>query len=77
MSQLLNKASDQHSEGIFKQVLCSINGVVTGFGTLRNGFGDSHGKGKSNAKPSERHAMFAINLSETMGIYLTETFQKE
>ncbi|TDQ37484.1 abortive infection family protein [Aureibacillus halotolerans] len=75
--QLLNMAPDQHSEGIFKQILGSISGVVTGLGSLRNEFGDSHGKGRNNTKPSERHAKFAINLSGTMCIYLIETFQKE
>ncbi|QHE52785.1 abortive infection family protein [Pontibacillus sp. HMF3514] len=77
VSHILNMAPDQHSEGIFKKILGSINGVVTGLGSLRNEFSDSHGKGIKNAKPSERHAKFAINLSGTMCIYLIESFQKE
>jgi hypothetical protein len=65
---------DQHGEEIFKQILGSINGVVIGLGTLRNAYGDAHGKGSKYYKPSERHAKFAINLSGTLCIYLLETY---
>jgi hypothetical protein len=74
VAQLLNLSPDQHGAEIFKQILGSINGVVTGLGALRNAYGDSHGKGKVYYKPSERHAKFAINLSGTLCIYLLETY---
>ncbi|GIO28273.1 abortive infection family protein [Ornithinibacillus bavariensis] len=70
----LKLSPDQHGEDIFKQILGSINGVIGGLGSLRNAYGDSHGKGKVYYKPSERHAKFAINLSGTMCIYLLETY---
>lgn len=74
VANLLNLSPDQHGEEIFRQILGSINGVVTGLGSLRNAYGDSHGKGKIYYKPSERHAKFAINLSGTLCIYLLETY---
>ncbi len=74
VAQLLKLYPDQHGAEIFKQILGSINGVVTGLGALRNSYGDSHGKGKVYYKPSERHAKFAINLSGTLCIYLLETY---
>lgn len=77
VAQLLKLSPDQHGEEIFKQILGSINGVVTGLGSLRNAYGDSHGKGKMNYKPSERHAKFAINLSGTLCIYLIETYKSK
>ncbi|MCV2514754.1 abortive phage resistance protein [Bacillus subtilis] len=74
VANLLKLSPDQHGEEMFKQILGSINGVVTGLGALRNAYGDSHGKGKVYYKPSERHAKFAINLSGTLCIYLLETY---
>jgi hypothetical protein len=74
VANLLKLSPDQHGEETFKQILGSINGVVTGLGALRNAYGDSHGKGKVYYKPSERHAKFAINLSGTLCIYLLETY---
>ncbi|MGG1678441.1 abortive infection family protein [Neobacillus sp. NRS-1170] len=74
VAQLLNLSPDQHGTEIFKQILGSINGVVTGLGALRNAYGDSHGKGKVYYRPSERHAKFSINLSGTLCIYLLETY---
>lgn len=74
VAKKLNLSPDQHGEEIFKQILGSINGVITGLGSLRNEYGDSHGKGKVYFKPSERHAKFAINLSGTVCMYLLETY---
>lgn len=70
----LNMYPDQHGEEIFKQILGSINGVITGLGALRNAYSDAHRKGKVYYRPSERHAKFAINLSGTLCIYLLETY---
>lgn len=74
VSNHLNLSPDKHGEEIFKQILGSISGVITGLGSLRNEYGDSHGKGKVYYKPSERHAKFAINLSGTVCVYLLETY---
>ncbi|GAA0303689.1 hypothetical protein GGQ92_003210 [Gracilibacillus halotolerans] len=74
VSKQLNLSPDQHGEETFKQILGSINGIITGLGSLRNAYGDSHGKGRTYYKPSERHAKFAINLSGTVCMYLLETY---
>jgi hypothetical protein len=69
VAQFLSLSPDQQGEEIFKQILSSINGVVTGLGVLRN----AYGKGMVYYNPSERHSKFAINLSGTLCIYLLET----
>lgn len=74
VAEQLNLAPDKHGDEIFKQILGSINGVISGLGSLRNEYGNSHGKSKVYYKPSERHAKFAINLSGTVCIYLFETY---
>lgn len=73
VSKSLNLSPDQHNEEIFRHILGSLKGVVTGLGSLRNEYGDSHGKGIKNYRPKERHAKLAINLSGTLCLFLIET----
>lgn len=74
-SRELNLAPDQHAEQIFKQILKGCSSVVNGLGTLRNRFGDSHGTGKNPVKPSDRHALLAVNLAGSMSVFLIQTWQ--
>ncbi|MBS0905958.1 abortive infection family protein [Pantoea dispersa] len=71
----LNLAPDQHSEQIFKQILKGCSSVVNGLGTLRNRLGDAHGIGKKPVKPSDRHALLAVNLAGSMAVFLVQTWQ--
>ena len=71
----LKLAPDQHSEQIFKQILKGCSSVVNGLGTLRNRFGDSHGQGKKPVKPSDRHALLAVNLAGSVSIFLIQTWK--
>ena len=70
----LNLSPDQHSEQVFKQILGSCSGVVSGLGSLRNKLGDAHGKGKCSVKPSPRHAKLAVNLAGAFAQFLVETY---
>jgi hypothetical protein len=73
-SKELNLSPSQHTEEIFKQILGSCSGIISGLGALRNKLGDAHGKGKAKVKPAARHAELAVNLSGTMALYLIETY---
>lgn len=70
----LNLSPEQHSEKVFKQILGGCSAVVNGLGTLRNRYGDAHGKGKKPIKPAPRHAELAVNLAGTMAMFLVETY---
>jgi len=71
----LKLAPEQHSEQIFKQILKGCSSVVNGLGTLRNRLGDAHGIGKKPVKPSDRHALLAVNLAGGMAVFLIQTWQ--
>lgn len=69
----LNLAPEQHAEQAFKQVLGGCSSVVTGVASLRNVYGDAHGKGKKHKKPSLRHARLAANMAGGLCLFLLET----
>lgn len=73
----LNLSPDQHNEKIFKQILGGCSGIVNGLGSLRNAFGDAHGKGKNFVKPAPRHAELAVNLAGTVAVFLMTTFEEK
>jgi len=72
----LNISPEQHTEEVFKQILGGVVSVVNGFASLRNRYGDSHGKDKRYIKPSERHAKLAVNLAGALASFILETFEK-
>lgn len=69
----LNLSPDQHTEGLFKQILGGCSGIVGGLGGLRNRLGDAHGKGKNGVRPLPRHAQLAVNLAGAMALFLVQT----
>lgn len=69
----LDLSPEQHQEPIFRQILGGCSGIVSGLGSMRNKLGDAHGKGRSRAKPSARHARLAVNIASTMALFLAET----
>jgi hypothetical protein len=74
-SATLNLAPAQHAEQIFRQILGSCQQIVEGLGSLRNRFGDAHGKGKAAVKPLPRHAELAVNLAGSMATFLVSTWE--
>lgn len=77
VSKELNLAPEQHTEQIFKQILGGCSAIVNGLGTLRNRLGDAHGNGRKPAKPSDRHALLAVNLAGSMSVFLIQTWQTQ
>jgi hypothetical protein len=76
-ASVLNLSPAQHKEQIFKQILTGCGSVVSGLASLRNSFGDAHGKGIRQVKPSKRHAELAVNLSGTISAFLIATHEKK
>ncbi len=70
----LRLSPSQHSEEVFKQILGGCAGIVNGLGTLRNRFGDAHGKGSRPIKPAPRHAELAVNLAGAVALFLVSTY---
>lgn len=77
VSKELNLAPEQHTEQIFKQILGGCSAIVNGLGTLRNRLGDAHGNGRKPVKPSDRHALLAVNLAGSMCVFLIQTWQTQ
>lgn len=71
----LNLSASQHTEDLFRQILGSCAGVVTGLSRLRNTMGDAHGKGKITYHPAARHAELAVNLAGTMCLFILRTYE--
>ena len=71
----LSLAPDQHSEQIFKQILGGCQSVVNGLAGVRNRFGNAHGQGSNQVRPSQRHAKLAVNLAGSMAAFLVETWE--
>ncbi len=75
-ASVLNLSPGRYNEQIFKQILTGCGSVVNGLASLRNAFGDAHGKGSRQVKPSKRHAELAVNLAGTISAFLISTHEK-
>lgn len=73
----LKLAPSEQTEEVFKRMLGACQGVVEGVGAMRNHHGDAHGKGPSGAKPENRHAELAVNLSGAMASFLLQTWESD
>jgi hypothetical protein len=72
----LNLAPAQHDEDVFKRILGGANAVVNGLATVRNRYGDAHGKGRNPVKPDARHAELAVTLAGAMAAFLAATWRE-
>lgn len=75
VSKKLNLSPDQHSEQVFKKILQGCVSSVDGLASLRNSYGDCHGKGQKCYTPSKRHARLAVNLAGSMAMFLIDTYE--
>ncbi len=64
----LNLAPSQHTEEAFKQILGGCASVIQGLGVIRSRIGDSHGQGRKQFRPAQRHAGLAVNLAGSMAL---------
>jgi hypothetical protein len=74
-AEQLSLSPSQHSEQVFKQILCGCKSVIEGLGALRNKLSDAHGKRKKAARPSARHAELAVNLAGSMATFIVSTWE--
>jgi hypothetical protein len=70
----LNLDPKNHNIETFKQILTGVTSVVQGFGSLRNDYGDAHGKGSNSYIPEQRHAELVINLAGSLSSFLIDTY---
>lgn len=77
VKKVLNLDPSNHNIETFKQILNGVTSVVGGFSSLRNEYGDAHGKGNSSYMVENRHAELAINLSGALCSFLINTYKKE
>jgi hypothetical protein len=77
VAKKLNLSPAQHSEQVFKQILGGCQSVVEGIGSVRNRFGDAHGKGKKPVKPAPRHAELVVNLGGAMAVFVAATWAEQ
>lgn len=76
VSKELDLYPEKHEEAMFKSILGSCSNIVDKLGSLRNGIGDAHGKGKVYYNPHPRHSELAVNLAGTMALFLIDTHNK-
>ena len=74
VKKYLNLDPKNHNVDTFKQILTGITSVVQGFGSLRNDYGDAHGKGKDSYIPEQRHAELVINLAGSLSSFIIDTY---
>jgi hypothetical protein len=54
----------------FRQFSQGISAVVNGIASVRNEFGDAHGKGKNKKNLSAAHVDFVVNMSGSLSAFL-------
>ena len=75
VADAMSLSPESHKEQVFKQILGGCMTVANGLASLRNTFGDAHGKGPRVPRPSPRHADLAINLAGTLATFLMATYE--
>lgn len=75
VARQLNLSPAGQTEQPFREALQGIVSTVNGISAVANAHGDRHGGGKTKAKPSLRHARFAVNSAGTVCAFLVESWQ--
>lgn len=76
-AEQLNLSPTQHAEQVFKKILGGSLSVVDGLASVRNTFGDAHGKGRAAVRPAPRHAILAANLALAISDFLMATHKEK
>jgi len=73
----LNMAPEQHTEQVFKKILSGVVSIVGGLASIRNRYGDAHGKAITQAKPSARHAEYVAHLACATADFLLKSLEEK
>lgn len=76
-SKILNLAPSKYSEEAVKRTLGGIVVTIEGIGSLRNIFGDAHGKSVDSENPDVRHAELAVNVAGALSTFLISTWEAQ
>ena len=76
-AKLLKLAPDQQSEQTFRRITGACQSIVGSVESIRNLYGDAHGKGRTHTPPSSRHAELAVNAAGTLAVFLIRTWQEQ
>ena len=76
-SEILNLAPGKHSEQAVKRTLGGIVVIIESIGSLRNIFGDAHGKSVDSENPDVRHAELAVNITGALSTFLISTWEAQ
>ena len=72
-ARLLDLSPDQQSKQSFKQLSGACGSIVHSIYSIRNQFGDAHGRSGSATDPLQRHAEFAVNIAGSLALFLVRT----
>lgn len=75
VAKKLNLSPDSHTEEVFRSILGGCSAIAGGLGRIRNLYGDAHGQGIKQLRPTIRHARLAVNASATLCLFLIETYE--
>ena len=73
----MHLAPNQQSEQPFRQLLGACNTIVESLYTIRNRFGDAHGRSSSDSIPLPRHAELAVNVAGSLAVFLVRARLEE
>lgn len=76
-SKALKLAPGEQSEEAIKRTLGGIVTTIEGIGSLRNIFGDAHGRGRTSENPRVAHAELVVNISGALCTFLFSTWQSQ
>ena len=78
VSKVLEMDPSKFNHGHIKQILSGFISIINGLSSLRNDLGDSHGKTQQKYfKPSERHAILAVNSAKVISNYILASWNSK
>lgn len=72
----MNYAPDQQSEQEFRRLAGACSTIVNSLFSIRNRYGDAHGRSGSATDPSYRHAELAVNVAGSLATFLVTTWSE-
>lgn len=76
VAKRLKLAPDQQSEPDFRRLMGGAATVVDATAAIRNRFGDSHGRGRVDARAEARHAELVVHLAGGIASFLLRAWEE-